>query len=335
MESLIDRAGARPRALVGPLSVATTVGMFLVLVMGATVTNTGSAEGCGRSWPLCHGQLIPELAVGTLIEFSHRAVTGVETILVLAFAAALVASYRRYRDAWLLAGLMVGALFLQAGMGAWAVLYPQQPLVIALHFGISLIAFGSALAATTFVRQIDPGPSPRLRTVPFAERRLAWASLGFVLIVVYLGAYVRHSGMEMGCIDWPLCNGQVFPGFAGPAGVVFIHRLAALGAIALLALLAWQTWQQRTWRPDLLRGSLTALVLVIAQALTGALVVATRLGLWSALLHAGVMALLFGTLADVCLGMLPLAIGGGRLDHEGHEGARTGREKQGAPGPVR
>ena len=42
--------------------------MFVVLVMGATVTNTGSAEGCGRSWPLCNGQFIPEFAVATLIE---------------------------------------------------------------------------------------------------------------------------------------------------------------------------------------------------------------------------------------------------------------------------
>ena len=28
------------------------------LLMGATVTNTGSSEGCGKSWPLCHGEFI-------------------------------------------------------------------------------------------------------------------------------------------------------------------------------------------------------------------------------------------------------------------------------------
>src|SRR5579884_11712 len=143
--------------LLKPLAWATAIGMFIVLVMGATVTNTGSAEGCGRSWPLCHGELIPEFAVSTMIEFSHRAVTGIETILVLAFAAALVALYRQHRDARVLAGLMVGALFLQAGMGAWAVLYPQIPLVLALHFGISLVAFGSTLLATTFVREVEDG----------------------------------------------------------------------------------------------------------------------------------------------------------------------------------
>ena len=63
------------------LSVAATVGMFLVLLMGATVTNTGSAEGCGRSWPLCHGEFIPEYAFETMVEYSHRLVTGVEGLL--------------------------------------------------------------------------------------------------------------------------------------------------------------------------------------------------------------------------------------------------------------
>ena len=76
------------RRFVRILSVITTLGMFLVLVMGVTVTTTNSGRGCGGSWPLCNGQFIPEFAVSTFIEFSHRAVTGVETILVLALTAA-------------------------------------------------------------------------------------------------------------------------------------------------------------------------------------------------------------------------------------------------------
>src|SRR5919204_373408 len=72
------------RRLVRWLAMSASVGMFLVLVMGATVTNTGSAEGCGRSWPLCNGRFVPEFTVATAIEFSHRAVTGVEGVLVVA-----------------------------------------------------------------------------------------------------------------------------------------------------------------------------------------------------------------------------------------------------------
>ena len=43
---------------------------------GALVTKTGSEDGCGASWPLCHGALLPQnLPIATIIELSHRAVS--------------------------------------------------------------------------------------------------------------------------------------------------------------------------------------------------------------------------------------------------------------------
>jgi cytochrome c oxidase assembly protein subunit 15 len=98
----------------------TCAGMWLVLVMGAAVTNTGSAEGCGRSWPLCNGQFVPEFTVSTAIEYSHRAVTGVEGLLVVALTAAMLGLWRHDPQAVVLALLMLGTLLLQAGLGAGA-----------------------------------------------------------------------------------------------------------------------------------------------------------------------------------------------------------------------
>src|ERR671938_1651599 len=77
------------------LAVAATAGMFLVVVMGATVTNTGSAQGCGQSWPLCNGRLVPEFTVATAIEYSHRAVTGIEGILVGLLGVGAILAARR------------------------------------------------------------------------------------------------------------------------------------------------------------------------------------------------------------------------------------------------
>src|SRR3712207_8988616 len=91
-----------------------TVGMFLVLLMGATVTSTGSGEGCGRSWPLCNGEFIPEFAVATAIEYSHRAVTGVEGLLLLAASAGLWGYWRGRRGGRVLVPMTVFFLFLQA-----------------------------------------------------------------------------------------------------------------------------------------------------------------------------------------------------------------------------
>src|SRR5437763_13601473 len=92
-----------------------TAGMFLVLAMGAAVTSTGSGEGCGRSWPLCNGRFIPEFAVTTAIEFSHRAVTGVESLLIVAAGAGVPRGWRRRIEARVLGPRLLFDLRLQAG----------------------------------------------------------------------------------------------------------------------------------------------------------------------------------------------------------------------------
>src|SRR5690242_7822922 len=98
-----------PRMLLGVwrtalrwLAALATLGMWLVLVMGAAVTNTGSAQGCGRSWPLCNGQFVPEFTVETAIEYSHRAVTGIEGLLIVALGVAMLALWRHDREVQIL-----------------------------------------------------------------------------------------------------------------------------------------------------------------------------------------------------------------------------------------
>src|SRR5213592_3258194 len=60
---------------------------YLLIVLGAVVRITGSGLGCGEHWPLCNGHLFPPLNdIGTVIEWSHRLVAGLVTILVVALA---------------------------------------------------------------------------------------------------------------------------------------------------------------------------------------------------------------------------------------------------------
>ncbi|TAM84464.1 MAG: heme A synthase [Acidobacteria bacterium] len=57
---------------------------ILVILWGAVVRATGSGAGCGEHWPLCQGVVIPHAEqIATLIEFSHRATSGIDVLLVI------------------------------------------------------------------------------------------------------------------------------------------------------------------------------------------------------------------------------------------------------------
>src|SRR5205807_2424816 len=101
--------------------------------------------------PLCNGQFIPEFTVATAIEYSHRAVSGLEGLLILGLTVAMLARWRSDREVRVLAPLMLGSLVLQAGLGAAAVVMPQSPAVLASHFGVSLFAFASTFLSAVYV----------------------------------------------------------------------------------------------------------------------------------------------------------------------------------------
>lgn len=281
------------------LSVAATIGMFIVLLMGATVTNTGSSQGCGTSWPLCHGEFIPEYAFETMVEYSHRLVTGIEGLLILGLAVTAFPLRRRYPELKALLPLMIFTLILQSGMGAWAVMYPQTPPVMATHFGISLACFASVFLIMRVLWESAPNNAAASAIIPTGYRRLAWMTLLWTIVVAYVGAYMRHSGAELACHTWPLCNGSVIPDLSSPGiAVAWGHRLVALIALALVAWLEFWSRRFKAARPDLYRTNILASGLIIAQAASGAFVIFSRLSLASTLLHAALMALLFAALAD-------------------------------------
>lgn len=281
------------------LSVAATIGMFLVVLMGATVTNTGSGRGCGNHWPLCNGKFVPSYTFHTAIEFSHRLITGAETVLILG-TAFLALKLMRRRDIQFLVGLMVGTLFLQAGMGAWAVKSQQPAKILAIHFGISLICLASTYLVAVAVREGNARVITALPAAPARFGWMAWGSLAVVYGVAYLGAYVRHAKAELACgQDWPLCSGKLVGDLSGSQGAHMAHRLAAsFGVLFVIGLVAYAR-SFRAERPDIYRGSQLALGAIVGMGLVGGAVVKSDLVYWATLLHAGLMAILFVALCDV------------------------------------
>lgn len=69
---------------------------LLVILVGTVVRATGSGAGCGQHWPTCKGEIIPVApSLHTIIEFTHRAVSALDGLLVLALVVGAFLLYPR------------------------------------------------------------------------------------------------------------------------------------------------------------------------------------------------------------------------------------------------
>ncbi|MGD6803535.1 COX15/CtaA family protein [Rossellomorea vietnamensis] len=285
------------------LSVITTLGMLFVLLGGALVTKTDSGMGCGRSWPLCHGEFVPsDITFELLVELSHRLVSGSVGILVLVLAVWSWKAIGYKRETKLLAALSFFFLLAQALIGAAAVIWSQSDFVLALHFGISLISFAAVLLLTLLIFEVDKRFDADKVVI---DRKMRFHILGITLysyIVVYTGALVRHTDSSLVCRDWPLCLNDS-PGLPGNMyeWIQMGHRFAAAIIFFWIAYAAYLAVKNYKDQKVIYWGWIIAFILVTLQATTGALTVITRLNLVIALAHALIISCLFGLLCYLIL----------------------------------
>lgn len=279
------------------LGVVTTLVMLVVLIGGALVTKTDSGLGCGNEWPLCHGQIIPEdIKIETIIELSHRAVSGVAGFLVLALS---IASWRfigHKRETKFLAILAFFFLLAQALIGAAAVLWGQNDFVLALHFGISLISFAAVLLLTLLIFEVDQRFDASAIVI---DSRMKWHTIGVTLysyIVVYTGALVRHTKSSMVCNSWPMCGNNEFLPSNLYQWIQMSHRAAAGLIFIWIAYITYITIKYYKHQRVLYYGWIIAFTLVLLQVIAGAFIIWTNLNLYVALAHALFISCLFGLL---------------------------------------
>lgn len=285
------------------LAYITCIGMMLVLLNGALVTKTGSGQGCGAEWPLCNGKFVPAYTITSMIEYSHRAVSGLVGILVLVLFIAVWRHVKERKDAWWYALIAFLFTFIQAIMGALAVVLGQVPAVMALHYGFSLIAFAGTLLLSIVLNKWSRGlddNAPSDLYVSGRFRTATWIVTLYAYVVVYIGAFVRHTEAYGGCQGWPLCNGEIIPELHGTTLIAFIHRVAALILFVAVATLAHFAYHNHKQIRELRIIGVCALILCAAQILSGAWVVFTlgdeNAGLFAGLFHTVLIAGLFGVL---------------------------------------
>lgn len=260
-----------------------------VILWGAYVRVSFSGDGCGANWPLCGGgQLIPQqMATPRLIEFTHRAMTGVDVIAAIAlvvwafFAFAKPNSVRRYAslsmlflviEALLGAGLVL--LRLVAHNASWA-----RAVYLSLHLTNTLLLLG-ALTATAWAASRDRAAS-RIFSAPGS----VLAGAGVAIAVSVTGAIAA-----LGDTLFPASSltGGLAQDIASSSSTLLRLRVFHPAvAIAGAAYLVWMSLQfLRRAEDDPARAAATrVLSLVLVQLAAGAINISLLAPIWMQLTH--------------------------------------------------
>jgi heme A synthase len=226
---------------------ATLVYMLGVVLWGAFVRATGSGAGCGDHWPMCNGMVVPrEPELATLIEFTHRATSGVALILVLVMYVwarhAHPAGHRVRRGAAASSALIIVEALLGAGLVVFQLVADNDSAFRAVSMGLHLLNTFLLIGAITLTAWWASGaPEMRLRGHGTTALLLAVGVAGFFVLgmsgaVTALGdtifpALTSSEAARLGISHWLLTLRIFHPLIAIAVG---LYLAGAAVAVALL-----------------------------------------------------------------------------------------------------
>ncbi len=255
---------------------------LFVVLWGAFVRATGSGAGCGGTWPLCNGEVIPPSpAAATLIEYTHRITSG----LALASVGLLWAWARRTFPpgdrARKFAGLSVAFILVEAMLGAGLVVFnftganasAARPVYLTVHLANTQILL-AVIAATAYFSKPHPAPgSGALKSVPWA--------LTVALIVTMTGAVAALG-------DTLFPAESLAAGFAQDADAASpaLLRMRMLHpAVAIAGALFILGTATKAARLKLGRAAWAVSLFVMAQIIAGAVNIALLAPVWMQMVH--------------------------------------------------
>ena len=295
--------------LIRIFAIITSIGAYIMVLLGVLVTTTGSGHGCGNTWPFCHGQIVPGvITVAGLIEYSHRIMSSIDGFLVLVLSVWSWLLYRKDFRVKLFAVLSLLFVVLQGALGALTVMFEGTLAlnwILSIHFGLALIAFASVILLTIRLFQVGRQQRDGQERVYAAVPRLQLPVLAlavYTYIVVYTGALVEHTGAVTACgYNVPGCGSTYLPGFTSLAGIQVLHRYAA-GLLWLLVfgllVIVLRSYRERR---DLVLGAAWAFVLITSQAVSGLFNVWTAGQMLAALAHTTLISVFFSVLCYFCV----------------------------------
>ena len=276
-------------ALVRYLTLATAILTWLLILVGGIVHGTGSSLAC-PDWPTCYGTFFPEMKGGIFFEHSHRLIAAAVGLLtvILALLFGISKAKRGFKKAALIAVFLV---IFQGVLGGITVLYRLPTLVSTAHLAVSMAFLGLMTGLAYF------SWNPELKLSSGSARSLLpWILPATLLIYlqIVLGAWVRHTGAGLACLEIPLCRGSLWP--VGAPLILQFHMLHRLGGIIVAFAVFGCAWQMNRV-PGIPKPmqwlSYASLLLVALQIALGLWSIYSGLGLFPVIAHLGVAALLW------------------------------------------
>ena len=279
------------------LALSTAAATIVLFAVGGLVRGTGSGLGCS-TWPQCTpGQLFPSGTVHSLIEFSHRFMVFVVTVLVVATAILAWRLHRHVAEIVWPALAAVPLVIGQAVLGGVVVHTELNPWWVTAHFAVALAFVADVIfvAANAFSTAKPEGEtSASVDNASFA--RLTLIAAGATAALLLVGTYVRAKSAGLAFTDWPLMNGRLVPALGGAATAMFLHRILAAGVFMVVVWVAIRARTMAERSTDLVVLSSLALVLFVGQILSGALNVWSRLQPWAVVLHVALSVVIWAAL---------------------------------------
>lgn len=263
---------------------------LLVILWGAVVRATGSGAGCGAHWPLCDGEVVPRSAqLTTLIEFSHRASSGLALVAVVALVVVCFRAHPAGDPARRAAVASLVLILVEAGIGAGLVLFElvaeNESMARAFAMAAHLVNTFALLAALTLTAHFASGGAPPR---PGARRG---ATLGFLAGLVGMVVVGMSGGVAaLGDTLFPArslaeaLQADLSPGAHMLIRLRVLHpALAVLTGVGLVALAAMLPPAPGDRLGRLSQRGVAALAMV--QLLVGALNVALLAPVWLQIVH--------------------------------------------------
>ena len=275
---------------------------MMVVLWGAFVRATGSGAGCGDRWPLCNGVMVPRAPrIETIIEFTHRATSGLALVGVAALCVWAFRLFPRGHRARTCAALSVVFLFAEALLGAGLVLFQyvehNASAGRAAYLSAHLVNTQILLAMLTGTAWFGSDPDSRAwRGAP----KLVMAALPVALVVAVSGAIAALGDTLFPAASVASGMRQEFSHAASTLlRLRVVHPVLAVVGAAVLLAAAITAIRSGSRRP----GTVLA-ALVLLQLAAGALNIALLAPVWMQILH-----LLLADLVWVALVAMTLEVG--------------------------